>query len=150
MGYYLQAFIGKQNDLEIIKDNFSVTVLRELGQGLCLIPMTEQLFDQINNYVSSNEISSFKYLTENVEREILKCINNKELAYVEADYFGGTGSQIGIVWKEGKRYMEFASGQNVINKVLSFLGAISNSEKDEFATLQLDKYSNTEDWTENR
>ncbi|MFL9485583.1 hypothetical protein ACI6Q2_22570 [Chitinophagaceae bacterium LWZ2-11] len=149
MGYYLQAFVGKQNDLEIIKDNFSVTVLRELGQGLCLIPMTEQLFDQINNYVSSNEISSFKYLTENVEREILKCINNKELAYVEADYFGGTGSQIGIVWKEGKRYMEFASGQNVINKVLSFLGVISDSEKDEFATLELDKYRNTEDWTEN-
>ena len=54
MGYFLQAFICKQSDTNIFIENFDKAKKVVIGQGLSLIPMTEELFDQINNFAVSN------------------------------------------------------------------------------------------------
>ena len=148
MGYYLKAFIGKTVDLENIAKSFSSASVVKLDQGLSIVPMTEDLFDQMNNMTASGNINSFEFLTLNIETETLKCIGYNCCAYVEAEYFGGEGGQSGVIWKDGKRSVEFGYGQGIINKVLNFFGVVANKDLDEFDTLGLGRYRNTSEWVD--
>ena len=126
MGYYLQAFICKHADTNIFTDNFDKAKKIEIGQGLSLIPMTEELFDQINNFVVSNSVDKFDYLTDNIETKILQLIDDKKFAYVEAEYFGGEGGQIAIIWSNYKRESFFEYGQECIEQVKELAEAAQN------------------------
>jgi hypothetical protein len=148
MGYYLQAFIGKISDLKVLATRYDKAKEIDIGQGLTLIPMTEELFDQINNLVASNSIDKFEYLTDNIENEILKHIGNTKLAYVEAEYFGGQGGQIAIIWNNNKREQFFEFGQDKINGVLKNFGIKSKIGSDEFDTVGLGRHRNTIQWIE--
>ena len=145
MGYIIQSFLGKQEDLLLIQNAFDKAVIKELGQDLFMIPMTEELFDQINNYQWSEDISSFMYLNKNVEEKILKLIGKRSIGYIEADYFGGEGSQIGILWKDGIRY-KLIESRNAVNIILNRFNIITIPGKDEFDTLNLSRYRTTRDW----
>ena len=149
MGYFLQAFICKHSDTNIFTDNFDKAKKVVIGQGLSLIPMTEDLFDQINNLVVSNSVDKFEYLTENIETKILKLIGNTKLAYVEAEYHGGQGGQIAIIWNKNKREKLLAFGQDKINETLKDFGAITENGQDEFLTLGFGLRRNTIEWLEN-
>ena len=148
MGYNLQAFICKQADANIFTENFDKAKNIEIGQGLSLIPMTEELFDQINNFVVSDSVDKFEYLTDNIETEILQLIDCKKCAYVEAEYFGGQGGQIAIIWSNGRRQSFFEYGQECINGVLKDFGIKTKLFKDEFDTLNLGRHRNTIEWIE--
>jgi hypothetical protein len=149
MGYYLQAFICNQDDSYILTKQFNTAININLGQGVDLIPMTEELFDQINNFKTSLSIESFKFLTENVEQIILNIIGKKKFAYVEAEYFGGTGTQIAMIWNNNKREEFLKFGENRINKVLKSFGVIVSKGKDEFETLGFHLHRDTADWVNN-
>ena len=148
MGYYLQAFICKHTDSNILTDRFDKAKKIEIGQGLSLIPMTEELFDQINEFLESNSVGKFEYLTDNIETKILQLIADKKLAYVEAEYFGGEGGQMAIIWNNQKRESFFEYGHECINRVLKDFGVKHKISKDEFDTLELGRYRNTIDWVE--
>ena len=149
MGYFLQAFICKQADTNIFTNNFDKAKKIEIGQGLSLIPMTEELFDQINNFVVSNSVDKFEYLTDNIETKILHLIDDKKFAYVEAEYFGGEGGQMAIIWENNKREKFLEFGQDKINEVLKDFGAIAEKGHDEFLTLGFGLRRNTREWLEN-
>jgi len=146
MGYYLRAFVGRCDDLKPIAEAYHEAKIIPLDQGISLVPHTEELYDQINNFDSSANLQSFEFLTAKIESEILKVIDHKPIAYVEADYFGGKGGQVGIIWTGGKRIAEFKYGQDVINTVLKHFDVRADKGKDEFATLQFDRHRNTADW----
>ena len=148
MGYYLSAFIGKPEDLKIIVETYPVSKIVDLAQGLSLVPFTEDLFDQINNFEVSGNIQSFEYLTTNIEDKISKLTNGRQIAYVEADYFGGKGGQVGIIWADGRRTVQLKYGQDIINAVLKHFGVIAEKERDEFDTLGFGRHRNTVDWIE--
>lgn len=147
MGYYLQAFICKQADSIVLTNRFDKAIKVSIGQGLDLIPLTEELFDQINNYQESLCIENFEYLTENIEKEVLKAIEGKKFAYVEAEYHGGQGGQIAMIWNEKRRYF-FEFGQDRINQVLKNYGVISDNGYDEFLTLGFGLHRHTREWIE--
>ncbi len=146
MGYSLYSFICNQVDVNVILESFDSSKEVKIEQGLCLVPMTDDFFDQINNYDISASIEGFKYLTKNIETKILKISRGKKIAYVEADYFGGTGGQNAIIWCNYKRQAVFEYGQEIINKVLKDFGVKCKWGKDEFETLGLGKNKNTIDW----
>jgi hypothetical protein len=70
MGYILYAFISKQENLLPIQKAYSQAKLVKLEQGISLIPMTGELYDQINEFTISEDINGFVYLTTNVEDQI--------------------------------------------------------------------------------
>lgn len=148
MSYNLEAFICKQFDTNIIIDNFNKAKKIEIGQGLSLILMTEDLFDQINNFVVSDSVDKFEYLTDNIETKILQLIGDKKFAYVEAEYFGGEGGQIAIIWNNRKRESFFEYGKDCINRVLKSFGIKPENSNDEFDTLGLGRHRNTIEWIE--
>ena len=136
MGYYLQAFIGKANDIVRIEQAFTLSKVTTLKQDISLIMLTEKLFKQITDSVPSDDIGGFEYLTSKVELKILDAIQNDTIAYIEAEYFGGEGWQSAIIWKNGKRIKEIKLTDNAINSVLDYFGVIAEKGKDEFDTLQ--------------
>jgi hypothetical protein len=146
MGYYLSAFIGKPEDLKIIVETYPVSKIVDLAQGLSLIPFTEELFDQINNFEVTGDIQSFEYLTINIEGNISKLTDRKHIAYIEADNFGGEGGQVGIIWADGSRVIQFKFGQDVLNAVLRHFGVVAEKNRDEFDTLGFGRHRNTADW----
>ncbi|MCF6406742.1 hypothetical protein L3C95_27845 [Chitinophaga filiformis] len=147
MGYYLNAFIGKSKDISCVCESYNNVTLVNLGQDISLIPLTEDLFDQINELDTAESIRGFEYLTDTIELSILRIIKGKPLAYVEVEYFGGEGGQTGIIWKDGKRNAELTYGQDVVNIVLRSFGVIAERNKDEFDTLGFGRHRNTQDWT---
>jgi hypothetical protein len=146
MGYYLEAFICKKADSNLLTDRFEEAIAVELGQGLALIPMTEALFDQINEYSVSDSIDKFTYMDDHVEQKVLDAIGDTKFAYVEAEYFGGTGGQIAVTWNNNKREQILPFGQDQINAVLKSFGVIANKGQDEFQTLGLGRFRHTKDW----
>lgn len=148
MGYNLKAFICREPDQNLLTEKFDWAVSVPLGQELALVPMTEELFDQINNFFTSPAVDKFEYMTENIEQIVLAAIGNRKLAYVEAEYFGGEGGQIAIIWSNNKREQILSFGQNKINEVLKGFGVIAKEGQDEFVTLGFGLRRNTKEWIE--
>jgi hypothetical protein len=148
MGYYLQAFICRQSDKSLVIETFDKAVSVDIGQGLSLIPMTEELFDQINDLSSSASVDKFEYLTEKVEQKVLNVIGDKKFAYVEAEYFGGEGAQLAIIWNNNGREQILPFGQDRINQVLKDFGVNANKGQDEFLTLGFGLRRHTREWIE--
>lgn len=148
MGYYLQAFICRQPDQNLLTERFDKAVSVDLGQGLALVPMTEELFDQINNFCSSSSVDKFEYMTENVEQKVLDAIGDRKFAYVEAEYFGGEGGQMAIIWNNNRREQLLSLGQDKINEVLKSFGVTAKQGQDEFVTLGFGLRRNTREWIE--
>lgn len=146
MGYYLHGFLGQLHDLQEIKNTFNNSVIIPLTNQIGLIPMSGDLFDEINNYRVSNDMEKFEFMTAGVEQAILVVIKNRMIAYVEADYFGGHGGQSGVVWKEGKRIFLKNFEQDVINEILRMYGVTKNKSGDEFDAVQLGRHRSTEEW----
>ena len=146
MGYSVEAFICKQADGHVMTDHFDKAVRVDISQGICLIPMTEDLFDQINKFQISQAILDSQFLTENVEHEILKVVGERQFAYVEALYHGGQGGQIAIIWKDNKRSHLLEYGPDKINYVLKYFGAVAHDGADEFLTLGFGLRRKTSDW----
>jgi hypothetical protein len=148
MGYRIHAFICRQSDSSLLTDRFDKAVNVDIGQGLSLIPMTEELFDQINNFTSSPSVDNFEYMTNHVEQKILTAIGDRKCAYVEAEYFGGKGGQMAIIWNNNRREQVLPFGQNRINQMLKDFGATTNKGQDEFSTLGFGFHRNTRKWVE--
>lgn len=148
MGYYLQAFICKTGDSDCLTNFFDKAIKVDIGQELSLIPMTEDLFDQINNFSTSNDIDNFQYLTENIESTVLETIGNRQFSYVEAEYHGGQGGQIAIIWNGGKRLQLLPYDQDRINQVLKYFGVVAALGQDEFLTCGFGLRRHTREWIE--
>jgi hypothetical protein len=146
MGYYLQAFIGQTSVLEKFKLQYSSSKLIELINSISMIPLTEELFYQINEKEEPEWISPGENNFELIESKILKVITGSKVAYVEAEYFGGQGWQMAVIWENSKRISEPEFGDNKINEVLRNFGVKPFTGKDEFETAGLRRQRNTRDW----
>ena len=152
MGYYLQALIGKTDSLTNEPNGFASEHRIELAQGLTMILMTEELCEEIaDKFPSESEApwDGFMMLTDCVA-ELAKYISRlTPVAYVEAEYFGGTGGQSAIVWDKAEIKLGPVSAEiGPINQALKFLGATVQSAHDEFEAVGLNRKRHMEDWIE--
>lgn len=111
-----------------------------------LVPMTESLFDEINKFEQTKNLGDFVLMTTGVENHMLKMFVKGILSYIEADYFGGYGTQSSIVWKDGTRSELFQNKKNAINSALKLIGVSNSGFIDEFQSLQLGRHLTIDDW----
>jgi hypothetical protein len=69
------------------------------------------------------------------------------IVFIEAEFFGGLGSQAAIGWQAGQLAFGPLQGKDAINQVLHWLGIIPAGQADEFEALRLGRYRSTEDRT---
>ncbi|MDQ0112455.1 hypothetical protein J2T15_001890 [Paenibacillus harenae] len=146
MGYINRGFIFAKSNLDSSYLKYKQIHFANLKNNFVLIPLTDDLYDEINDNKGKHE-HGFHFLTDKLIDfgiEISKREKSK-VAYVEADYFGGTGSQQAVVWIDDNEILR-TSNDRAINQALSLLGIQRDRDKDEFETIELNKYRTVEDW----
>ncbi|MFI7122933.1 hypothetical protein [Amycolatopsis sp. NPDC049868] len=132
--YRLQAVIVTESARSRLLDSLEGARLVPLGQNLSLMPVTEARFDI---------------------GPLAECSEHGAVAYVEAEYFGGAGTQSAQVWERGETVLgplhvgeddpRPADG-SPISQALRRLGVLKGDYFDEFDAVGLGRYRNTDDW----
>jgi hypothetical protein len=143
MSYFLQALIGSGPALTSGAARFKSASVVPLAQGLALIPLTERLYEDIG---SENIADGFDKLSDAVREWAQSLSRTAPVAYVEAEFFGGSGSQSAVAWSQGKPVLLPVHAVDAINRALQALGVQKGAAHDEFAALGLDRHRRTEEW----
>ncbi|GAA4034791.1 hypothetical protein GCM10022409_19060 [Hymenobacter glaciei] len=91
MGYTLRAFVGRPPALKPLTEASPHAHLIPLQQGFGLIPLTDELFDALNNSSQGEELAPFYFFTTFLETQVVALIGTQMVGYIEAEYFGGDG-----------------------------------------------------------
>ncbi|MGW4527450.1 hypothetical protein [Amycolatopsis sp. NPDC004378] len=154
MGYYLQAVVAAEPVLRTLTDSIEGTCTVPLGQHLSLVPMTDGLFDAVTA-VGAAELDGFWKAPTGFGNALAACSANGPIAYVEADYFGGRGTQSAQVWEGGQVVLgpvhstetePTPDGGSPISQALRRLGAVKGEYFDEFDAVGLGRHRETDDW----
>jgi len=143
MAYTLQALIGATKTLSS-KDLGGNTVILEEGFELFLFSTA---FCEKNSFeILPLSSESSKVLPENINAFCSSASFGCKIAYVEAEYFGGTGTQACVVFENATTEAQPIIDPKAINLALKGLGVKANAPFDEFASLGLGKNRHTDEW----
>ncbi|WP_410566163.1 hypothetical protein [Amycolatopsis sp. cmx-4-61] len=111
MGYQLQGAIAIETALRELAGTAEDACIVPLTQHLCLLPMTDALFDAVT-VAGAAKLDGFRKAPAGFGHASAACSTSGPAAYVEADYFVGTGTQSAQVW---------GGGQIVLGPLLPFM-----------------------------
>ena len=138
MAFTLQAFIG---------DAAHVAHIASLGVPVVALPQSKALVPLTRRVREVHEIP-FLPLTDEGASEVPATVaalaaRAKKVAYVEAEYFGGVGTQAAAIWEDGRLVFGPLVADDAINQALRQL-QVTKDITDEFDALQLDRCRDTE------
>jgi hypothetical protein len=115
--------------------------------------VTDAVFDAVNDGTPPG-LPGFWKLPGGLDRLLCSCSALGPVAYVEADYFGGTGTQSAAVWDGGVLTLgpviigeaEPPAAGTPISQALARLGVARAGHRDEFEAAGLGQERDTEDW----
>jgi hypothetical protein len=116
--------------------------------------LNDVLFDAVT-VAGAPEPGGFWKAPAGFDRALAECSAYGPVAYDEAEYFGGIGTQSAQVWDDGKvvlgpvRLAEQApdrSGGSPISQALRRLGVAKGDHADEFDAVALGRNRDTDDW----
>ncbi|KJK56908.1 hypothetical protein [Saccharothrix sp. ST-888] len=154
MSYELRALIASVELASVVAAEVRLARAVRLEQELALIPLTAELLgvlDQPEDAV----VAGFDFFPGGFGRRLGAWSKAGPIAYVEADYFGGQGSQRGAVWVDGKIELgplgivagePFPAEGSPISQVLRRLGAHHPYGEDEFEAVGLGRHRHLEGW----
>ena len=145
MGYQLEAILGTKPSLENWCNQYYHATLISLPQNLYLIPLTDALYNEIKQDHQCNKIEGFLYLDNQIAAVLKNLSKSTSIAYVEAEFFAGTGEQHAILWKN-RKVVSIEHEHNAINHILQKLGVSKNKHMDEFDTVGLGRQRHTINW----
>jgi hypothetical protein len=156
--YVLRALVGTYQTAAQAAAEAGITAV-ELPQGCGLVPITPQVFDRLGGSTGKPFGDTFWFLSSSVEALARKASHAGPIAYLEAEMFGGTGTQAMVAWRDGEIWLEPATTefgwpppdpasnqQWAFNQALRALGVDRGEAVDEFDALNLGKHRHTEDW----
>ncbi|MFJ9713359.1 hypothetical protein [Streptomyces sp. NPDC101234] len=152
--YCLQAVIATQSVLRELAGSTTEARIVPLSQHLWLLPMSNALFDAVT-VAGAPELDGFWKAPAGFDRLLSACSETGPVAYIEADYFGGAGTQTAQVWDAGQvvlgplRLAEGGTSPTTgtpISQALRWLGAAKGDHVDEFAAVGLGRHRDTGDW----
>lgn len=171
MGHIIGGFIAREKELTELVEKYSEAHVIPLNQGFAFVPVLDNLCVQL--------FENKQFLAD-ISDERFRCLSSKlfqigrgfsmktPIAYIETDYYGGTGFQCAVAWKDGEvEFYPNAAGEEEgfqmdrnsrepINDALSKIGVeryltedledLDEFSKDEFDKLGLGKYRDNDDW----
>ena len=143
MAYTLEAIIASHEILAPALSRYPRAVIVPLKASLALIPLTEDLMDEIG---TGHALDRFEHFIPAIRDWIQLLSATGLVAYVEAEFFGGIGSQSATVWSGGVEVLAPVHGYDAINQALRALGTRSEPSSDEFDTVGLGRHRHTASW----
>ncbi|MFN2451697.1 MAG: hypothetical protein ABR541_05025 [Candidatus Dormibacteria bacterium] len=135
----------------------SAQVVR-LDPSLSLVPLTDELFDELASATGQTHDDAFAKFPPGLDPVLAELSRTAPIAYVEANYFGGMGSQAAALWQGGDlRYGPERIDDDVVdprpiserpvNRALRRLGVrVDPDALDEWDTVRLSRHADSEDW----
>ncbi|WP_370963784.1 hypothetical protein [Amycolatopsis sp. cg9] len=154
MGYQLQATVATEPVLRKLAGMVEDACIVPLAQHLWLLPMTGALFDAVA-VAGAAELEGFWKAPAGFGHALTACSAEGPIAYVEADYFGGSGTQSAQVWDGGRVSLgplHLAEGKPIpaegspISRALRRLGVVRGEHFDEFDAVGLGRHRETDGW----
>ena len=139
MGYALEALIGRAEVLQPLTSYRAARVVA-LGGDLALLPMVEILRNAIQGQNHDPEKEPqwpFWHLSPEGAMTIAETCTQGALVYVEAQFYGGAGTQASVGWRDGALRHGPVAAPDAINRALRFLGVEPEPGQDEFDTIGL-------------
>src|SRR5262245_50335609 len=149
MSHHIQGIVLRQTLLSAAKKLMPSGKGAALGQNFCFIPITDRVFDDLRRTYPElvDTENGFERLSAPVEFVAKSLSRDEAVAYVETEYFGGTGVQAAIVWKAGEVVSSDKSADvGPINNALASLGADRRGHRDEFDALGLGQFRSNSAW----
>ena len=143
MGYTIQALLGNEDLLS--KASSENTRVVTLSQGFGLIPFDEHL-REVYDLAPFYLVSSDGGIPEFIQQLAIGLSKHGCVAYIEADFFGGVGSQASMVWCQEEKTEGPWVVDNAINLALRRLGVEKGGFIDRFEALGLGRHRSTDDW----
>lgn len=152
MSYSIYGLIGGKEVVEAFIKDYPSAKQFSLSSNLQLVPLTEEIFDNMTESIPSPKTGNFIHLNEKINNLLKFYSNIGMIAYIEADYFGGSGGQSSVVWEHGKLLLlqdfELHNKYIAINKALALFGIKGRLNRDAFDVSGLGKHRSVEDWLE--
>ncbi|MDY0816171.1 hypothetical protein [Kitasatospora purpeofusca] len=169
MSYELQALIGPAELVAVAAAEVPAARPRPLAQGLALIPATPEFLAAFRGGEGNPSAPAappapravtavpFDWFPDGLERRLAAWSKAAPIACVEADYFGGTGTQRAAVWADGRLDLgpvtsggsePFPPEGSPISRALRRLGAQvgEGGARDEFDAVGLGAHRSTASW----
>jgi len=145
VGYYLEALIATLPTLEQHALEFRHARVVPLACGVAIIPITDDLYDEVAN---GGEVDRFSKLSPGIEQWAQHMSAIAPVTYIEAEFFGGVGGQGAVAWSLASRVLGPIHSKDAINQALRFLGVQTGEAYDEFEAVGLGRHRTTDDWIE--
>jgi hypothetical protein len=152
MGYCLEAVIATEPVLCELVGSVRVVSIVPLGQHLSLLPMRDEFFDAVT-VAGAPALDGFWKAPAGFGSVLAACSARGPVAYVEAEYFGGVGTQAALVWDSESMVLGPFEGEDgslpggsPISQALRRLGAVRGDHFDEFEAVGLGRHRDTDDW----
>ncbi len=155
MAYSLSAIIARSS---VLQQQAQIVPIVKVGQDLVMVPVTSEVLNLINNGVEKPSRllpQHFEYYFSSMAEWMMRISEKGPIAYVEAEFHGGTGDQAVVVWRNQKILMSVRA-IGAINKALGLLGVKAKVPRladssdvyagDEFETVGLNRHRSTEEW----
>ena len=144
MAYTLQAIVAKSEAFSLPLPQ-GLQVIRLHG-GVDMLPLGAQALKihgiSFCALTGEGEEELPQTLVKLCERLSKRCV----LAYIEAEFFGGAGAQAHVLFSEGKAVGQPVVSGSAINDALRFLGVAKEEAHDEFDSVGLGQYRDTNEW----
>lgn len=143
MGYVLHALVCDASDVARATPSGAVAVA--LSQGKALVPLTTCVCQahRIGSLMLSDQPTASDTLVASISALVGTA---HRVAYVEAEYFGGVGSQAAAVLEDGRSILGPIVARDAIDQALRLLGVVAGDHRDEFDALGLGHHRDTHDW----
>ncbi|MET8627723.1 hypothetical protein ABZW30_28925 [Kitasatospora sp. NPDC004669] len=158
MSYELQALIGTLELLTVAAAEVPAARVVPLAQGLALIPVTSAVLAALQGDAAVSKVgggAGFGWHSDGFELRLAAWSKAGPIACVEAEYFGGSGTQRAAVWENGRVVLgPLTSGEfetvpegTPISRALRRLGAhVAAGRVDEFDAVGLAAHRSTGGW----
>ncbi|HJD82442.1 hypothetical protein ABZX88_06825 [Kitasatospora aureofaciens] len=159
MSYELQALLGTLELLTVAAAEVPAARVVPLAQGLALIPLTSAVLSALQGDAAVPKPAGgagFGWHSDGFELRIAAWSKAGPIACVEAEYFGGSGTQRAAVWSDGRVVLgPLTSGDSEaspaegtpISRALRCLGGrVEPGRVDEFDSVGLGTHRSTAGW----
>lgn len=152
--YRLEAVIAAEPVLRVLAGSVEHARIVPLDERLSLLPMTDALCDAVA-LAGAPELDGFWKAPAGFGRALAGCSVHGPVAYVEAEYFGGVGTQCAQVWDAGAVLLgplclgeaeAIPADGSPISRALRQLGVAKGDRIDEFDAVRLGRHRSTRDW----
>jgi len=158
VSYELSALAGP-HEVAAQAAGLACAAQAELSQGYGLVLITPEVLNRLGGGVGNTFGTTFWYLSAGVEALARRVSHTGPIAYLEAEMFGGVGTQATVVWLNGEVWLGPATTQFgwpppdratnphwAINQALRQLGVTRGAAFDEFDAAGLGRHRHTGDW----